>query len=137
MPRSTFRHDTHRPFRCRDCHPGAAVFDPEDAPDRPRPSWSLAEARPHGLLTAPELKELHQLEPSTRSGDIMIPGIELCQGCHGGENASPPLVASPCGMCHPFHREELGPAFPRPADTAAGVQSRAHDVSMVNLLSGG
>jgi hypothetical protein len=106
MPRSEFRHETHAPFACRDCHAAAAVYDPEDAPELARPEWSLPDARPYGLWTPSELREATGFEPSVRSSDVLLPNIERCRTCHGGQTASPPKVASGCGMCHPFHRKE-------------------------------
>jgi predicted CXXCH cytochrome family protein len=106
MPKSEFRHATHAPFHCRDCHPAAAVYDPEDAAQLPRPAWSLPESKPYGLLTPAELESEYGLQPSVRSSDVLLPSIDRCRGCHGGQDADPPQVASGCGLCHPFHRRE-------------------------------
>jgi hypothetical protein len=136
MPRSVFRHETHDPFACRDCHPAAAVYDNalvfelianppssgragirgEPTGLRPRPEWSLPGVdRPYALYTPQELLEKEGLQPSEKAVDILIPGIEKCRGCHGGAAASAPKVASECVLCHPFHRNELGRMRPQTA----------------------
>jgi len=114
MEKSEFRHATHAPFACRDCHPAATVYDPQDDPGGipPRPAWSLKDAKPYGLLTPEELASATGLEPSVRSSDVLIPSLERCRSCHGGQTADTPQVASGCGLCHPFHRREHAPAAP-------------------------
>jgi len=127
MPKGLFRHETHDPFPCRDCHPAAAVYDAElvmerlgDDPVgragiqrqstgiRPRPEWSTPGAgKPYALYTPRELFEKERLQPSEKAVDILIPSIEKCQTCHGGATARAPKVASECVLCHPFHRDEF------------------------------
>ncbi|HFD11755.1 MAG TPA: hypothetical protein ENJ32_04720 [Crenotrichaceae bacterium] len=41
-------------------------------------------------------------DQSTTSSDILMPEIETCQECHGGEN-QPDKLVSDCVMCHRFH----------------------------------
>ena len=108
MPKGKFRHRSHSPFACRDCHPAAAVYNTENFKDQARPDWSLTDAGPYALFTPEELLEEHGVEPSRSSTDVLIPHLGRCQSCHGGEQASPPKVASACVLCHPFHREEHG-----------------------------
>lgn len=114
MPRSNFRHYTHRPFTCASCHPAAAVYDPDNPGERP--DWSLPGAGSYVLLTPQELKAETGLEPSESAEDVLLPGIESCRGCHGGARSSPPLVASACVLCHSFHREEYGSMAKRMAE---------------------
>ncbi len=121
MPKSEFHHGTHGPFACRDCHPAAAVIDPDAEADEPRPEWARSDARPYALYTPDELRAAHGLEPSESARDVNILGIESCRGCHGGAESRPPLVASSCGLCHPYHRDEHGPM--KPSDVAAGPAS--------------
>lgn len=106
MPLSTFRHRTHRPFPCRDCHARTAVYDPEDEEAVERPAWSLS--GPYVLFTPEELLAKRGLTPSTDSADLSIPGIEDCRPCHGDGSASPPLIASDCVLCHGYHNEAFG-----------------------------
>jgi hypothetical protein len=122
MPRSAFRHATHAPFPCRDCHAAASVYDPDlgEAAERaPRPEWSAADAVPFGLLSRGELATLHGEEPSETSQDVLVPGIERCRSCHAGPEAAPPMVASDCVLCHPFHRPEYGSLRDRSARAVA------------------
>lgn len=108
MPKASFDHSTHEPFACRECHGAAAVWDPDFAPDAQRPEWAGEDAVPYALYTPEELKAEHGLLPSKKASDVLVPGIEACQRCHGGADARPPLVASDCALCHPFHRREHG-----------------------------
>jgi hypothetical protein len=108
MPKSGFRHETHSPFACRDCHPAAAVYDPDPEAATPRPAWSFPESRPYALFTPSEIAA-KGLSASTSAQDVLVPGIDTCRECHGGATARPPLVASECVLCHPFHRSESGP----------------------------
>jgi hypothetical protein len=128
MPKSVFRHETHDPFPCRDCHPAAAVYDERIAAEleaekpaqgragvrrkntapRARPPWSLpGVGQTYALFTREELARQDGLEPSEKAVDILLPAIKKCQGCHGGQHAPKPKVASECVLCHPFHREEF------------------------------
>ena len=50
----------------------------------------------------------HGTVDSHTSSDVLIPGIERCVACHGGETTSL-NVQSTCITCHVFHREEFGP----------------------------
>lgn len=102
-PRVVFSHDSHMPFPCADCHPAAAVFEPDS--DLARPEGSLAGSIPYGLLSREEATRI-----SESAGDILIPSIETCRECHAGASASGRgIVPSPCSMCHVFHDRELGP----------------------------
>jgi hypothetical protein len=122
MPKAAFDHSTHEPFACRECHGAAAVQDPGSAPGAQRPDWAAEDAVPYALYTPEALRTEHGLAPSEKSSDVLVPGIEACQRCHGGADARPPLVASDCALCHPFHRREHGAMHaraPRGAEHAA------------------
>ena len=108
LPSSTFWHKTHQVFPCRDCHARAAIYDASGETTAERPDWSLEDARPYALWSPEELLARHGDLPSESSEDVLIPGIEECRTCHGGGDASPPLVASDCALCHSFHRDEYG-----------------------------
>lgn len=119
LPHARFAHAAHEPSTCRSCHPAAAVFDPEFAPEHPRPRWSLAKQGPDELLTPEELRREHGLAPSEESDDVLLPGIETCRECHAGADARLPMVASDCVQCHAFHRPEFGPLRERAAHAPA------------------
>lgn len=44
----------------------------------------------------------HDAEMSSDAGDILMPDIGSCRGCHGGEDAEN-LLQSNCITCHEFH----------------------------------
>ncbi len=126
MPQAGFSHRTHEPFPCRDCHAGAAVHAPEDA-EQPRPAWSLeGPGNLYSLWTPEEYAAAHPdrapLQASEAATDILIPGIEGCNGCHAGADAGPGMVGSDCVLCHPYHRDELGPMR---ATTGSGAEPAA------------
>lgn len=105
LPLGGFSHTPHAPFACKDCHPAAAVFAPEEE-SGPRPEW--AREGSEALLTLAELASKHGKEPSRSAEDVMIPGIETCRDCHAGARAATDEIASDCVACHPFHRPEHG-----------------------------
>ncbi len=149
MPMSVFRHGTHEPFPCRDCHPRAAVFDPnatasyESEKDlepvaRARPEWSLpGKGQTYALYTVEEAIAEAERKASRKSGpqipvrkedvvsteatDVLLPEIDQCKTCHGGGHASSPAVASECVLCHPFHRKEYDRM--RPAESLPAAQN--------------
>ena len=56
--------------------------------------------------------DCHEQAPKSKtSADVILPDINSCRQCHGGENVSD-KVPSTCTMCHVFHRPELGPMRP-------------------------
>ena len=83
----------------------------------------------HGTSLTP-CSTCHAAETSEKAGDVLMPGIETCRDCHGGENgeaapataAAPPRAPSPgargtatastarvpsaCIDCHGFHGPE-------------------------------
>lgn len=117
MPRSDFHHYTHRPFPCASCHAAAAVYEPEEGLERP--DWSQPGAGSYALLTPDELRARWGIEPSESAEDVLLPGIASCRSCHGGAHSRPPLVASACVLCHPFHQEKNGTMAERLAQAKA------------------
>ena len=67
--------------------------------------------------------ECHAAKASTSSTDVLIPGIAICQSCHGGEKAAD-RVPSTCVSCHRFHRKDLEPMRPEKADAAPHILPR-------------
>jgi hypothetical protein len=49
----------------------------------------------------------HNADTSTDSEEVHMPSIADCRGCHGGD-APRDRIASPCLMCHQFHRAGRG-----------------------------
>lgn len=48
----------------------------------------------------------HDAEKSKEASDVLMPKIDSCRSCHGGEHATN-KVQSTCIMCHDFHRRGL------------------------------
>lgn len=61
----------------------------------------------------------HATLSSDDSADVLLPTVETCQTCHGGEQATN-RVPSTCITCHEFHFEHQGPMRP---DIEASVKS--------------
>jgi predicted CXXCH cytochrome family protein len=86
LPNSVFDHARHRGVACEECHIG----------------------RKTGGSVPPDGNVL-SLEDVNR---VALPGIETCERCHAGEDASLG-TASTCVTCHVFHRAgEFGPMHP-------------------------
>lgn len=62
----------------------------------------------HGKHLTIGCENCHDARQSTSSGDVLIPGIESCRACHGGETAWA-KVRSTCIACHVFHKPGVGP----------------------------
>ena len=60
------------------------------------------------------------VESSISSDDVLMPAIDVCQSCHGGEVASN-RVPSTCVTCHDFHMDGLAPM--RPIESATNIAS--------------
>jgi hypothetical protein len=52
----------------------------------------------------------HVATQSNQASNLLIPGLESCQRCHGGEGSSS-QVPSGCAMCHDYHMDEGQPAM--------------------------
>jgi hypothetical protein len=62
----------------------------------------------HSKHVATACGDCHDAQHAESSSTVLIPGIENCLGCHGGEDASL-RAGSTCISCHGFHRNEFGP----------------------------
>ncbi len=100
---------------CGDCHQVTRT-DAEN-----RVSWAVEPARVAGIWfpksrfdhashQSVNCGDCHAADVSDDSADVLLPGIETCRDCHGGERAEA-KVASSCISCHRFHN----PATPPPA----------------------
>jgi predicted CXXCH cytochrome family protein len=64
----------------------------------------------HGTSLTP-CETCHDAAHSKRASDVLMPEIDTCRTCHGGEQhraQSPSLIASTCTSCHAFHLERHG-----------------------------
>ncbi len=57
----------------------------------------------HARHTTVGCGECHAAETSSASEEVLMPGIQTCLGCHGGETPAVGKVASSCLTCHAFH----------------------------------
>lgn len=57
----------------------------------------------HARHTTVGCAECHTAETSSASQEVLVPGIDTCHGCHGGETPTLGKVASSCLTCHAFH----------------------------------
>jgi len=71
----------------------------------------------HGRHLTVGCADCHNAKASEVATDLLLPGIENCQSCHGGEKAAD-KVPSTCVSCHDFHRPGL-PPMRGPAKAAA------------------
>src|SRR5262249_38324799 len=51
----------------------------------------------------------HEARKANESKIVLLPSIDECRKCHGGESPPPNRIASRCLMCHEFHHAEFGP----------------------------
>ena len=59
----------------------------------------------HGTALTP-CSTCHDASKSGKASDVLMPAIETCRTCHGGERnhaAASGLIASTCTSCHDFH----------------------------------
>jgi hypothetical protein len=52
----------------------------------------------------------HSADRSNSASDLLIPGLESCRTCHGGEGSSKPVPSS-CAMCHDYHLDAGAPSM--------------------------
>ena len=60
----------------------------------------------HGTSLTP-CSTCHDAAKSQKESDVLMPRIDTCRTCHGGERAHPSgasLITSTCTMCHSFHQ---------------------------------
>ncbi len=64
--------------------------------------WLPAANFDHASHAVAECADCHDARGSDVSSDILLPDIETCRQCHGGES-SPQSLNSSCIACHDFH----------------------------------
>lgn len=83
----------------------------------------------HAAHRTEDCASCHKAGTSGSSADLLLPGIETCRTCHGGE-ASKAAVPSGCAMCHSYHADDGAPWVPsrpvgRTKEDAAPNRGRA------------
>ncbi len=64
--------------------------------------WFSKGAFDHFSHRSTDCQDCHRARQSKDSGDVLMPGIEDCRECHGGEHAEGKLEST-CITCHVFH----------------------------------
>ncbi|MGJ8693598.1 MAG: hypothetical protein ACSHW0_14115 [Thalassotalea sp.] len=77
-------------------------------------TWLPAARFSHDEHQASQCLDCHQVLESEHSTDILIPDIENCRQCHGGEH-SDNRIPNTCIDCHDFHQAQQQP-FIRASD---------------------
>jgi predicted CXXCH cytochrome family protein len=76
----------------------------------------------HAAHTTQSCASCHAAAKSREAADVLVPGIETCRSCHGGERSAA-KVPSSCAMCHSYHQKQDAPWRSRrrlsPADAPA------------------
>jgi predicted CXXCH cytochrome family protein len=112
---------------CAGCHEVADKTNPQN--------WNLIPALvqdrwlPRGRFDHSKHKDVdcvscHAAPTSTASSDVLLPKVEVCQGCHGGETAAS-KTPSTCVSCHDFHLEGK-PAFLKGKQAALPADHRTN-----------
>jgi hypothetical protein len=102
---------------CGYCH---EVLSPAQSPQK---KWEVLPVRvaevwmpksvfDHAAHETSACTECHAAETSHAATDVLMPPIETCRDCHGGER-SVAQIPSTCTMCHVYHRDDLPPMLPR------------------------
>ncbi len=94
---------------CEECH--QVSDDPSSATWRVEPVYIATQWFPKATFThkkhnAVDCQTCHAVKTSITSADVLMPSIETCRSCHGGEHAAD-LVPSTCVDCHRFHQDGL------------------------------
>ena len=91
---------------CATCHQIHAVAEPftrwEIKPVRIAEAWFPKARFDHEQHKTIACKNCHAAARSEESEDVLVPGIQKCETCHGGLGAES-RVESTCVSCHGFH----------------------------------
>lgn len=89
---------------CSTCHAVSrnATQDWTVAPVRVAGAWFPKARFDHGSHTTMQCIDCHNAETATSSEALLLPDIDNCRQCHGGEHAKN-LVPTTCIACHAFH----------------------------------
>lgn len=118
---------------CYDCHvvtpPGAAGnANWQVMPVHQSMRYMMNGWFDHAAHKTESCESCHAAPKSSKSSDLLLPGISTCRECHGGEKAKAD-VPSGCALCHSYH---VGDGAPWAPDNAI----RDKTVAKVIALSG-
>ena len=86
----------------------------------------------HGSHGGVSCRTCHSAETSADSSEVLMPAIDTCQSCHGGETVSN-RVPSTCVTCHDFHTHGMSPL--RPTESTALESKRGFSVISPDAFS--
>ncbi|MBL41313.1 MAG: hypothetical protein CMM49_01485 [Rhodospirillaceae bacterium] len=96
---------------CGSCHNILTINEDTDdykiAPVLVTDRWLPKGMFNHAKHTVSDCSSCHLVSNSSSSSDVLLPKVETCQNCHGGEKASQ-KVPSTCISCHEFHLPHKG-----------------------------
>ncbi|MEG3147936.1 cytochrome c3 family protein [Sphingomonas sp. RT2P30] len=98
---------------CYDCHvvtpPGTSgSIDWGVVPVRQPARYLMHGWFDHAAHTTQSCASCHAAAKSRNAADVLVPGIETCRSCHGGEGSAA-KVPSSCAMCHSYHQKQDAP----------------------------
>ncbi len=114
---------------CYDCHvvtpPGVGgSIDWGVVPVRQPARYLMHGWFDHATHSTQTCASCHAAGKSRDAADVLVPGIETCRSCHGGESSAA-KVPSSCAMCHTYHQKQDAPWRSRrrlsPASTPQAV----------------
>ncbi|MBL6692259.1 MAG: FHA domain-containing protein [Pseudomonadales bacterium] len=104
-----------RMFEQRSCIVCHEVIEPQEEsldwrvmPVKLTPDWMPLAEFSHDSHINMSCEGCHEAAWSDWAGDVLMPDIESCRTCHGGEHAEGKLQSS-CISCHEFHLDTQGP----------------------------
>ncbi len=77
----------------------------------------------------------HAAPTSASAGDLLLPKIESCRACHGGEDARKEVKSS-CAMCHDFHRDDAAPLMVRNSRERGKRVDRSNELKVIRRDEG-
>jgi predicted CXXCH cytochrome family protein len=90
-------------------------------PVRVAETWMPKSVFDHAAHTTSACTECHKAEASATAADVLMPPIETCRKCHGGEEATAE-VPSTCTTCHVYHRDDLKPMLGSPVRASVATR---------------
>jgi len=100
---------------------GGACFDCHQVtpPSATSPNWGIVPVRQttrymnkgwftHDAHRTETCQSCHRADASSKSTDLLLPGIAVCRDCHMGEGSNS-QVPSSCALCHSYHADDGAP----------------------------
>jgi len=101
--------------QCGVCHQlqqkSAETLEYKVEPVRVTDIWQPLSVFNHEAHANASCESCHTAERSSSSSDVLLPKIDSCRDCHGGQLASD-KIPSTCISCHVFHNDKLALMLP-------------------------